>query len=96
MLRITLDGEQRAFGILEGLDCKDHQVEFVVRTKDGAAVRAIGRFVDVQVVSFRQGSLGNLLCGPQTVLFPALLTWATSGELRRAIAVELLPDGFVP
>jgi hypothetical protein len=70
-------------------------VEFVVRTKDGP-VRASGRFADVHVVSYRQGSLGDLLCGLQLAPLPALLTWTTSGELRRAIAVEFVPDGFVP
>ncbi len=94
-LRITLAGEQRVFGMLEALDCKDNQVEFVVRTKDGA-VRAGGRFADVQVVSFRQGSVGDLPCGLQLTPLPALLTWTISGSLRRAIAIEFVPDGFVP
>ena len=94
-LRITLAGEQRAFGVLEALDCKDSEVEFVVRTTDGP-VRAAGRFGDVQVVSYRQGSVGDLLCGLQLAPLPALLTWTTSGERRRAIALEFVPDGFVP
>ena len=94
-LRITLAGEQRAFGMLEALNCKARQVEFVVRTNEGA-VRAVGRFADVQVISYREGSLGDLLCGLQMTPLPALLTWTMSGELRRAIAVEFVPDGFVP
>jgi tetratricopeptide (TPR) repeat protein len=95
-LRITLAGEQRAFGVLESLDCRGSQVEFVVRTTDGVVVRARGRFADVQVVSFRQGSLGDLPCGLQLAPLPALLTWTTAGDLDRAVAVEFVPDGFVP
>lgn len=94
-LRITLAGEQRTFGVLEALDCRNNQVEFVVRTKDGA-VRAGGRFADVQVITYRQGSVGDLPCGMQLTPLPALLTWTTSGERPRAIALELVPDGFVP
>jgi hypothetical protein len=48
------------------------------------------------VVSYRQGSVGDLLCGLQLAPLPALLTWTTSGERRRAIALEFVPDGFVP
>jgi tetratricopeptide (TPR) repeat protein len=94
-LRVTLADEERAFGVLEALNCKNNQVEFVVRTKDGP-VRAGGRFSDVQVISYRQGSVGDLPCGVQLMPLPALLTWTTSGERPRAIAVELVPDGFVP
>ena len=94
-LRVTLADEQRAFGVLEALNCRNYQVEFVVRTKDGP-VRAGGRFSDVQVISYRQGSVGDLPCGVQLTPLPALLTWTTSGERPRAIVVELVPDGFVP
>ena len=94
-LRITLAGEHRTFGVLESLDCRNNQVEFVVRTKDGA-VRAGARFADVQVITYRQGSVGELPCGIQLTPLPALLTWTTSGERPRAIALELVPDGFVP
>ena len=94
-LRIMLAGEQRAFGVLEALDCRNNQVEFVVRTKEGA-VRAGGRFADVQVISYRQGSVGDLPCGIQLMPLPALLTWTRSGERHRAVALELVPDGFIP
>jgi tetratricopeptide (TPR) repeat protein len=95
-LRITLADEQRSFGTLEALDCKGDQVEFVVRTADGS-VRAGARFGEISVISYRQGSLGNLLCGAPTASLPTLLTWkAGAGESRRAIAVEFVPDGFTP
>jgi hypothetical protein len=70
-------------------------VEFVVRTPDGA-VRAGGRFVEISVTNYRQGSLGNMLCGPQPTPLPTLLTWKQVGDARLAIAVEFVPDGFVP
>ncbi len=94
-LRITAAGEQRVLGMLEALNCNGRQVEFVVRTNEGA-VHAVGRFADVQVTTYRTGSLGDLPCGLQMTPLPALLTWTLSGELRRAIAVEFVPDGFVP
>lgn len=94
-LRITLAGEERSFGTLEALDCKGDQVEFVIRTANGI-VRAGGRFAEISVKNYRPSSLGNLLCGPQASTLPALLTWRADGDVRRAVAVEFLPDGFVP
>ena len=95
-LRITMADEQRSFGILEALECSGDRVEFVVRTAQGS-VRALGRFGDVRVISYRQGSLGNVVCGPQTSPLPTLLTWKPlTGESRLAIALEFVPDGFVP
>lgn len=95
-LRITMAGEQRSFGTLDALECRGDQVEFVVRTAQGP-VRALGRFADIRVVNYRQGSLGSVLCGPQPTPLPTLLTWKPlSGESRLAIAIEFVPDGFVP
>jgi len=95
-LRITLADERQSFGTLESLDCKGDQVEFVVRTTEGT-VRAGGRFGEISVISYREESLGDLRCGPQTRSLPALLTWKpAAGESRRAIAAEFLADGFVP
>ena len=95
-LRITLADERRSFGTLESLDCKGEQVEFVVRTTEGM-VRADGRFGEISVSTYREESLGDMRCGPQTRSLPVLLTWKpAAGELRRAIAAEFVPDGFVP
>ena len=94
-LRITLAGEERSFGTLEALDCKGDQVEFVIRTANGI-VRAGGRFAEISVTNYRPSSLGNLLCGPQPSKLLALLTWRAAGDARLAVAVEFVPDGFVP
>ena len=95
-LRITMAGEQRAFGTLEALECDGDQVAFVVRTAQGS-VRALGRFSDVRVINYRQGSFGNVICGPQPTSLPTLLTWKPlTGESRLAVAIEFVPDGFVP
>ena len=95
-LRITLADERRSFGTLESLECKGDQVEFVVRTADGT-VRAGGRFGEISMITYRDESLGDLRCGPQTRSLPLLLTWKpAAGESRRAIAAEFVPDGFDP
>jgi hypothetical protein len=95
-LRITLADERRSFGTLESLDCKGDQVEFVVETTQGI-VRAAGRFGEIHVITYRDESLGDLRCGQETRSLPVLLTWKPgTGESRRAIAAEFLPDGFVP
>ena len=95
-LRITLADERRSFGTLDALDCKGDRVEIIVRTTEGT-IRATGTFRDISVVNYRQGSLGDLRCGPQPSTLPTLLTWkAADGDSRRAIAVEFVPDGFDP
>ena len=95
-LRIAFVDERRSFGILESLDCKGERVEFVVRTAEGT-VRAVGRFGEISVISYRDESLGDLPCGPQSKSLPVLVTWKPGeGESRRVIAAEFVPDGFVP
>ncbi len=94
-LRMTLADEQRSFGVLDALECKGEQVEFVVRTADGS-VRAGGRSADIRIMNYRQGTLPNVLCGTQQAPLPVLLTWKTVAGSRLAIAVEFVPDGFVP
>jgi hypothetical protein len=95
-LRITLADERRSFGTLESLNCRGQDVEFVVRTNEGT-VRASGRFGEIRVITYREESVGDLRCGQDTRSLPVLLTWKPAdGESRRAIAVEFLPDGFVP
>jgi tetratricopeptide (TPR) repeat protein len=95
-LRITLADEQRSFGMLEALDCRGDQVDFVLETPDGT-VRAGGRFADIRVINYRPGPLGEVLCGPLTRALPTLLTWKPlPAGARQAIAVEFVPDGFVP
>ena len=95
-LRITLADERRSFGTLESLDCRGEQVEFVVRTTEGT-VRAGGRFGEVSVISYRDETLGDLRCGPQSGALPVVVTWKPGdGDARRVIAAEFVPDGFVP
>ena len=94
-LRITLADEQRSFGSFEALDCDGDFVEFVVRTPHGG-VRARGRFDDVQMLNYRD-RLDDVLCGAQPAQLPILLTWKPgTGDVANAIAVEFVPDGFVP
>jgi hypothetical protein len=94
-LRITLADERRSFGLLEALECDGDLAEFVMWTSEGV-LRARASFGDVQVVNYRDG-LGDVLCGPQPAPLPALLTWLPgTGTAARAVAVEFVPDGFVP
>jgi len=95
-LRIALPDERRSFGMLESLDCRGEQVEFVVRTTEGT-VRAGGRFGEVRVITYREETLGDLRCGPQSGSLPVVVTWKPGdGDARRAIAAEFVPDDYVP
>jgi hypothetical protein len=46
----------------------------VVRTAEGT-VRAVGRFGEISVISYRDETLGDLPCGPQSRSLPVLVTW---------------------
>ena len=64
-----------------------------------AAIKGLGdlRFGEISVISYRDESLGDLPCGPQSRFLPVVVTWKPGeGESRRVIAAEFVPDGFVP
>jgi hypothetical protein len=46
-------------------------------------------------MTFRSTVAGSITCGPQTAV-PALLTSRADGARTIAVALELLPDGYVP
>jgi hypothetical protein len=95
-LRPLRDGEQRSLGVLASIDCRRDEVVIVVRTDRGPVRAEAAGLGAVDLVTFRSDAGGNITCGAQREV-PALLTWRprTTG-LPIAVALELLPDGYVP
>ena len=57
------------------------------------------RFDAIDFVSYRRESPARVNCGPQTPPREVFVTWRparAANQLGTAVAVELLPEGYVP
>ena len=91
--------EQRVYGVFESLECSQDQITVVVRTAEGAIRARAPRFSDVQFITYRQLAALKVACGKQSPLYEIYLTsreGAAAGGDRTAVAVEILPEGFIP
>ena len=93
-LRAVRQGEQRIFGTLQAIECGRDGVVIVVRAPQGITRGSAASLAAVEFVTFRSQAAGNVTCGAQTEV-PALLT-IRAGTPSRAVALELLPDGYTP
>jgi len=95
------DGEQRVYGVFESIDCQSDSIVLVVRTADRLLRARASSFADVTFVSYRAGATGSVRCGEQSPPTEVYLTWretpGSNGQSEAtAVALELLPEGFVP
>jgi Tfp pilus assembly protein PilF len=91
--------EQRVYGIFESIECSQNQFVVGVRTKDGIVRARAARFSDIQFIAYRKLASAQVSCGKQDAGYEIYLTWRESGPPagdRTAIAVEVLPEGFIP
>ncbi len=94
------EGERRALGVFEAVQCDPKGVVFVVRTSERTVVRArAAKFDDVEFLAYRTLASTSINCGAQKPAMDVYLTWrpphgendATEGT---ATAIEVLPEGF--
>ena len=102
-LRRVLAGETRVLGTFSGIECAQGAIVLQVDTSSGAVRIAAARFEDVEFLTYRQDSPGAAPCGPQRPAYRVLATFRTDGTPiagantpNRAVAIELLPDGYAP
>jgi tetratricopeptide (TPR) repeat protein len=100
VFRKTLPGEVRGYGVFTRVDCTPTGIVIEVRVP-GATIRAhTATFADVDFLSYQQKQSASISCGPRTPPEEVYLTWRPGdvggGDKQTAVAVELLPDGFVP
>ena len=67
----------------------------------GAEDAAAPTFDAVEFISYRTDLEGQIPCGPRAAPQAVYLTWSPSstagdGIIGTAVAIEFLPDGFVP
>jgi FimV-like protein len=94
-LRQVRPGEQRVEGTLQGLECSRNAVVVVIGTPQGATRASAPSLASIEFVTFRSQTEGAISCGAQPAA-PALLTVRQEGTRTIAVALELLPDGYVP
>jgi FimV-like protein len=94
-LRSMQPGEQRIQGTLLGIECGRSGVAVVISTSQGAMRASNRSLASIAFVTFRSQTGGAISCGAQPPA-PALLTTRQEGTRTIAVALELLPDGYVP
>lgn len=97
--RPTEQGEQRVYGVFEAIECSQGQFVVVVRTAEGAVRARAARFEDIQFVTYRKLASQQVSCGKQNPAYEIYLTWRQGvppATERTAVAVEVLPEGFIP
>lgn len=94
-LRNVQPGEQRIQGTIQGIECTRSGVVVVIATPQGATRASAPSLASIMFVTFRSQTGGAISCGAQ-VPAPALLTTRQEGTRTIAVALELLPDGYVP
>ena len=94
-LRETKAGEQRTLGTLQAIECRGQEVIVVLRTPEGLTRASATSFAAIDFVTYRAQTGATVSCGTQREV-PALLTFRRNGTQTTAVALELLPDGYVP
>ena len=102
-LRPVLAGETRVLGAFSIVECAQGSIVLQIDGENGAVRIAAARFEDIEFLTYRQDTPGSVSCGPQRPAYRALATFRTDGPPiagvntpNRAVAIELLPDGYVP
>jgi tetratricopeptide (TPR) repeat protein len=101
-LRPVGAGESRVLGTFVAVECRPAAVVLRVDTAAGPVLMAVPGFRDMQFLSYRQDASGSVPCGPQRPVYRVLATFRAGPPVpgadtpNRAVAIELLPDGFTP
>ena len=91
-------GEQRVYGLFEGVDCLNGRTIVRVRTADAILRAETAVLQDVEFIAYRT-TLAEVACGPRVEPEPIYLTWRVNPgtpTVGTAVAIEILPEGFVP
>lgn len=101
-LRAMEPGESRVLGTFSTVDCLRGAIVLQVDAASGPVRLAVKSFDEVEFLSYRQDSPTAIACGAQKPAYRVLATFRTGTALagtntpNRAVAIELLPDGYTP
>jgi hypothetical protein len=99
-LRALRAGEVRVVGQFSAVECGRGAIVLVVDGASGPVRLATKSFSDIEFLTYRDDSPSSIACGPQRPAFRVLATYRTDSPVdgtntaNRAVAIELLPDGF--
>ena len=103
VLRRTHDGERRAFGYLERIDCRPGAVTVRVKTADRLLQFTARALTDIEFLNHREEALDSVGCGPRGPGDGVFVTWRTAVDGGPAsdidgevVAVEFVPKEFAP
>jgi len=103
VFRKVESGETRSYGVFTDIECARGQVVLHVRVPGRTLLLRAERFDAIDFISYRSSTPGTISCGPRRPAEDIYVTWRadettiTSGVSQGiAVAVELLPDGFLP
>jgi tetratricopeptide (TPR) repeat protein len=91
-------GEQRAYGIFESVECGSSGVTVVLRTSTGVLRARAANLSAIDFIAYRTLTTTSVPCGAQKPM-AVYLTWRPAGAGSAegtVVAVEILPEGFVP
>jgi tetratricopeptide (TPR) repeat protein len=96
-------GETRTYGVFTEIECARAQIVLHLRAPGQTLLLRAERFDAIDFISYRSSTPGTVSCGPRRPTEDVYVTWradettiASGTSQGIAVAVELLPDGFVP
>jgi cytochrome c-type biogenesis protein CcmH/NrfG len=99
-LRPVQAGEARVAGTFSAVECRAGLIVLQIDTDGGPVRLGVKRLDEVEFLTYRQDSPSSIACGAQRPAFPVLATFradtpvAGANTPNRAVAIELLPEGF--
>ena len=96
-------GETRTYGVFTEIECARGQIVLHVRAPGQTLLLRAAQFDAIDFISYRSSTPGTVSCGPRRPTEDVYVTWrddetaiASGTSQGIALAVELLPHGFVP
>jgi len=94
--------EQRVLGVFRSIQCRQGAFFLEIQTPTELMRLAAAQLSDIDFISYRTDTPGSVNCGAVPGLPPVLATYRPAGNGSAAgmhgdaVAIELIPDGYVP
>lgn len=98
-LRRPAADETRVLGIFTAMECDATGMRLVIQSESGPLKLVAGKPGDIEFLSYRQDSPGQIGCGPIQPAQRVVATYRAAenrGTAGVAVAIELLPDDYTP
>ncbi len=102
-LRPLQAGESQVLGTFSAVDCRPGAIVLQIDAAAGPMRLAVKTFAEMEFLTYRPDSPTSVPCGAQRPTYRVLATFrvdaavlAGANTANRAVAIELLPDGYTP